>query len=331
MSEEPTDPPEGDAAPDDAVEAQSDAPQLEAASEAELSAANEPPAPTAEPSPALARCAVHEDAQATGTCVRCGNYVCPLCLDPSSDRDDMCDACRDRVGADIIPWERDDGSIFARWGRTVSTMVLRPSDTFERTQPGSWASALGFASLTGAFIGIVFTVLGICAVGLLAAVGGFDILRDDPAFAEMGSGFVTALVVAALLLYPLITVLMTDLIVVVRALLFHLPVALMDGKGGLGASMWATSYLSAVHLAWLPLAVLQQVPFIGPLLGLFGYLVIEIWYALALTTVARRYHGLEGGRATFAGWFPFLAFFALTISCCVLGMLLALSMPGMSG
>jgi hypothetical protein len=290
------------------------------------------PAPTVEApiAAAVARCAVHEDAQATGTCARCGNYVCPLCLDPSSYKDDVCESCRERIGADVIPWERGEGSWLGRWWRTSVAIVLRPSDSFERTQPGSWAAALGYASVTGGFIGFVTTALIGAMLGVLFAFGGFDVLRDDPSFAELGPGFVAAFALFAMVFYPLLSVLMTLVLVLARALLFHLSVAMMGGHGGLGASVWATSYLSAIHLTWLPLGVIQNVPFIGPVLALFGYLAIEIWYSLALTTVARRYHGLEGGRATFAGWFPFLVFFVLSISCCVLGLFLVLGTAGMA-
>jgi hypothetical protein len=59
--------------------------------------------------PGAAVCAVHMQNTASGTCARCGNYVCYQCTD--SGRFTTCEACRARTGVTDFPISRDTFSI----------------------------------------------------------------------------------------------------------------------------------------------------------------------------------------------------------------------------
>lgn len=263
-------------------------------------------------------CATHEGAPSTGSCERCGNFVCPLCLDDFSPLLFHCEACRDREGDGLIAFEQPEGGLFSRWWLTTRHMVFSSHDTLRRTRVGSPLKAFGYVSMTGALLGSLGSLMGVCALWLLGSVGGFDFTGPE---ADIMAG----MLVVMLLGYPILAPLMMMLSVLFRGLLFHLAVLMMGGEGGgAAASLWSAAYLHAITVTYVPLAILQRIPGIGAFIGLFGYLGIEVYFALGLTVVAERHHGLEGGRATFAGWFPFLVIAGLLGSCCLLGVLAVL-------
>lgn len=279
-------------------------------------------APTPARAPSGALCAVHENAQAHGACDRCGNFVCPLCLDPFGPLPGHCAACREREGGGAIAWERDEGSWLARWWQTTRDVVFRPSATFESARPRSAGPAMGYVAVTGVLMGSVLSALLAFVLILVAATGMLgDIGRDS----DLGWPIVAGIAVALLLVYPIVCVVGMLLSVCIRGLVYHGAVALVGGNGGIGASFWTVSYLHAVHVTMIPLGVIQQVPIIGPLIGFVGYLAMEVFIAVQLTRAAERYHGLEGGRAALAGWGPFLLALLLAGTCCLGTVMLALA------
>ena len=270
-----------------------------------------------------ALCAAHEGAQSTGTCERCGNFVCPLCLDVDSALPEHCESCREREGGGLIPWERDDASWLSRYWRTCKGVVFRPTRTFEESRPGSLKDATMFTLLTGLWIGGSISLLGGCAVGGLLLTGGLG--ADLSRIGGSEQGVVGVLLVCALLGYAIFTPAALVISVVIRAGIFHGVVAMLGGQGGFSASYWSMSYLHAISLSFLPLLFVQQIPVIGPFIGLIATLAIEVWYALQLSTVARRYHGLEDGRASVAGWSVFMLTVGLGLLCCLSTVGLALA------
>jgi hypothetical protein len=263
-------------------------------------------------------CAVHEGAPATGTCERCGNFVCPLCLDTRVLSDLRCAACRARGGTGQIPWESGEGSWAARWWQTCRAVIFQPTHTFSATRPGSVGAALGFVAVTGAFMGVLLGALGACALGALLGLGSLS---------EIGVGpdMMVGVLIAVIVIYPILVPIGLLFSVALRALIYHAGIAMFGGQGGIGTSFWVVSYLHAIHLTALPLLVIQQIPIIGPLIGLAAYVGIEIYYALVLTNAARNYHGLEGGRASLAGWLGFIVMAVLATTCCLFAMMFALA------
>lgn len=70
---------------------------------------------------AEAICALHSDRAATGTCERCGDYVCDECTD--SGRFALCASCRDRTGLGDFPLNRETtgfASVFSLAWRAFS-------------------------------------------------------------------------------------------------------------------------------------------------------------------------------------------------------------------
>ena len=59
-----------------------------------------------QPVPPEARCALHASAPASGTCARCGSFVCPQCLSPAGGT--FCEKCRALGEQERTPppWER---------------------------------------------------------------------------------------------------------------------------------------------------------------------------------------------------------------------------------
>jgi len=275
------------------------------------------PTASAQPTP---MCATHEGAQSTGTCARCGNFVCPLCLDALSALPDHCEDCREREGGGRILWERpEEGSWLSRWWRTCRDVILHPTRTFEDARPGSLGSAATFTVVTGGFLGVCAAALVGCLLGAVVLLmgaegtlpgGGLD--GEAGAFGLLG---IACIVVAYIVIIPAVLVVMS----LVRGTVFHLTAMAMGGEASYADSLWASFYLHGVYLLQLPLGVVQQIPLIGPMIALLALLAYEVYFAVQFTTVANRYHRLEGGRATFAGWSVFL--FAVLTGCllCVLG------------
>lgn len=271
------------------------------------------------PEVGAALCATHEGAQSTGTCARCGNFVCPLCLDEFSGLPDHCEACREHEGGGIIAFEREDLGFLKRWFQTTRDVLLSPTRTFETTRPGSIGASLGYVAFTGVAMGGTMAVCGGCAVGMLGVTGAFAEVLP----AGQDTAYFYGVLVAALASYLLLMPLGLILSAVIRSAVFHAVAKVLGAQGGYGASLWATSYLHAVSLVWMPLAVLQQIPILGPFISLAAWIGIEAYYALQLTTVARRYHGLTDGRAAAAGWAGFLTVTVLGGLCCFSAVLLA--------
>ncbi|MBX3274720.1 MAG: hypothetical protein KF729_30920 [Sandaracinaceae bacterium] len=257
-------------------------------------------------------CASHEGAQSTGTCARCGNFVCPLCLDELSALPDHCEACREREGGGLIAFERGDVGLFARWGRTTRDVLLSPTRTFEAVRPGSLGASMGYVALTGLGIGSVFAM---CIGSLIVVIAAAGLVGD--AFPDAEPAVFLGVLVAAAFFYVIMFPLVLITSACVRATIFHLAARLGGGRADYATSLWATGYLHAIALAYLPLVVLQQIPVVGVFVGLLGHLAVEVFYALQLTTAARRYHQLADGRAALAGWSGFLVIVVLGITCCL--------------
>ena len=262
-----------------------------------------------EPTPAasVARCAVHEDAQSTGVCERCGNFVCPLCLDPFSAFPDHCEACREREGADVIAWERPEGTMPARFWQTTKDLLARPSDTFDRVQPGSVQAAIAYAAILGLIGGLFQGLL----IGCLFAVGLAGTLGDAPTDQEPAMIALTSILIVGCM--PFAGVLQTLFNSCAGGLLYHLGAWIVGGRGGIGTSLWANQYLQAIMMIWWPLSLLQAVPILGSIVMLFAGLAVFVWYTIRLTHVGQRFHGLTQGRAVFAALFPMLGVVALMV------------------
>jgi len=60
-----------------------------------------------------AGCALHPAQQATGTCARCGNFMCDAC--GAYGTQTFCPTCRERTGVSAFPLGRDTWSFSALW------------------------------------------------------------------------------------------------------------------------------------------------------------------------------------------------------------------------
>jgi hypothetical protein len=245
----------------------------------------------------IPQCAVHEDAHSTQSCARCGNYACPLCLDPVSVFPEYCAACRAREGATKIAWERGDAGAFRRFWRTARDILLRPGLTFDRAEPGSPWRALSYAAIVGALngLGLVLAVLTAFAI--------YFYTRDLDRSPILRAYFVI-FPCTALVLGPLMSAIQSVALSFVYALIYHLGVRIAGGRGRFGASLWATAYLHAIWLPWLVLLPLHTVPLLGNVASIVMLLAVLLWTSIRLTQIGQRYHELSFGRAVATAWFP---------------------------
>ena len=248
-------------------------------------------------------CAVH-DVAAIRTCARCGNNVCERCLDLEALRDDLCEACRERVGGGApLPWETTDGPWWRRWLVTARRLVLAPGRTIEGAAAGDWRRALTFVALVG-------------AVGS-AAAPPFQAHRAYLAFTAEQGPFALGLM-AGVVLSLLAGSLFQVTFATGRAVAFQLAARLAGARPRWRVSLWACGYAHAVY-ALVPLAhALRLLPaLLTGLAVLLGALALEVGVAVSLTRSARVHHRLPPGRAAFAGWAPFLALLVLGGVCLI--------------
>lgn len=251
-----------------------------------------------------ALCAVHTTQQAFATCARCGNYACAYCL---GDRD-VCAACVARDLGDVVPWERKDLPVYARFWRTTREVITQPSRFFGELRSTSTGAALTYAALVPLLlVGVVVLPLGLCGFAAFAAA----------ARSRVGAGEAAILLVIAVGL-PLAAPAFTLVGTLLRSVVFHVAAKAAGGRGTFDVSLRACAYMAAFLYVSALANVLGIVPFCGPFLVLGVFLVDLAWSGFVLTVVARERHGLAGARAALAGWLPsallglvLLAFFAL--------------------
>lgn len=247
-------------------------------------------------------CAVH-DAAAIRTCARCGNNVCERCLDHEALRDDLCEACRERVGGGApLPWETADGSWWRRWLVTARGLVLAPVRTIEGAAAGDWRRALTFAALVGG-------AQAIAPLGVVLYRGWSSYVRPPRPGVALG----VAVVWLSLLLGAALAQIGWAAL---RGLAFHLAARLSGSRRGWRVSLWSAGYAHGAYLLTAGLFALELVP--APVRGLLVLLLllgVEALVAIGLVAAARVHHRLPFGRAAFAGWAPFLALLVLGAGC----------------
>ncbi|MHB8875333.1 MAG: hypothetical protein ACYC8T_16735, partial [Myxococcaceae bacterium] len=175
------------------------------------------PAPQgAPPAVAGARCALHPERTASGTCPRCGNFACDEC---SLGGTTLCPACRAQVagptGREPTPWERrgELGLVQGLW-QTWKQTLFEPERFWRSVQPGgSSADALFYAwalTLVAAVPTFLMTVLNFKSIQAQMEQLTSQMKDLPPEFAEWMARIgehagVAALVLTAstVLLYPL--------------------------------------------------------------------------------------------------------------------------------
>lgn len=224
-----------------------------------------------------ASCAIHSDTPATGTCPRCGNFVCGRCeLDDAK----QCPACVKLVGATnrvVLPWERraELGVIQAFFAQ-AKLAVLKPGEYVSGITPdGSWRDAFFFGWLVSAFVGVVtipynafnFWSQGAQMKQSLAPLGNGDTIRSILSLYEwLGAhAFVGALAlgVYTVVIYPPMFFLNSG------AQHLGLSFAGVTDRKPFAATMRASAYGHAVN-------VLLAIPVIGGIAGIYS-LVLQVW------------------------------------------------------
>jgi hypothetical protein len=231
---------------------------------------------------ARASCAMHPDVGATGTCSRCGNFMCDTCSENGTSP--HCPTCRQRAGASF-PLHRDAWTVgqlwdvcwkvFQReWGMLSLAALISLGVTFGAQlfiNVGAGIGAAVDSVVLAAVLGVVGfvgqqVVQGLVQLGLLRVC--FDALegrRVDVArlFSQMHK-----------VVPYLLTLLLIMLIVVV-------PLALLFGLGALAALGAGALNLADLNEGASTEQVMESlVPFLGIMAMVSVVLVVPLAYAL---------------------------------------------------
>lgn len=262
-----------------------------------------------QPLPPEARCAVHPTNASSGTCGRCGSFICVQCLGP--DGAPYCEKCRalGDVGRTPPPWERRGelgliAAFIAQW-----KMSIFEPDKFWRSVPpeGSTGQALLYAWL----------------VGLLQAVPAFLIQALN--FSQVKSSLMTAIpnlpewvdslnpwVFSAALTLP---------VVVLFPASFYLSSAMVH----LGCKLWGAGDRGFSATARV-LGYAQGPLLVGwvPMLGFVGVVYVVVLQVMGIS----RLHGTTGGKAALG-----LLTIPILLTCCLGtgGFIFVLTMLGNAG
>ncbi|MBM4782574.1 MAG: hypothetical protein GQE15_33275 [Archangiaceae bacterium] len=251
-----------------------------------------------------ASCALHPDTAATGTCSRCGNFVCGRCeLDDAK----QCPSCVKLVGAStrvVLPWERraELGLVSAFFAQ-AKLAVFKPGEYVAAITPeGSWRDAFFFGWLVSGFVAVVsipynafnFWSQGAQMKQSLAPLGNGETIRSIVNLYEW-LGANPLLAAAAMSLY---TVAIYPPMFFLNSGTQQLGLALAGAtdRKPITATMRASAYGHAVN-------VLLAIPVIGGLAGIYS-LVLQVW---ALRTV----HNTTTMKAVVAS-----LWFSIVLGCC---------------
>lgn len=251
-------------------------------------------------------CAVHPGQPAYTTCARCGNFACSYCL---GDRD-VCGACVARDEGEVIPWERKDLSLLARFWRTTRDVIAAPVRALCEQRSTSNGAAMSYALVAPAIP--TFATLLCCAP--LTVVG--LMLQPRPLGGMEAESFVVGVVaiVVGFAFIPL-GVLGATLI---RSVIFHATARAVGGIGGFDVSLRACAYMTAFIYVDLCGALLAWIPIVGAVIALFVLVVELVWSGRTLTATARAHHGLVDRRAAIAGWTVPLLYFLFGLAALLL-------------
>ncbi len=243
--------------------------------------------------PSGAICAVHVGVFASGTCPRCGNFVCERCLAPGQGL--HCARCRELVDVtrEPPPWERRAElgffpALLEQWKKTMFS-----PEKFWRSVPadGPVLDALLYAWLLGAVQAVPALLVQVWNFGSMKAQLSQALRGDVPAWLDSVSPWVFAavLTLGTVVIYPLSYYLGAGLI--------HLG-CLVTGAAPKGF----TPTLRIMGYAQAPV-VFAWIPGVGAFLGF--YVLVQQIIGVA------RVHETTGLRAAIG-----VLLFPLVLGCC---------------
>lgn len=201
--------------------------------------------------PAGAVCAVHPVIPATGTCGRCGNFICGQCLGPEGGA--YCEKCR-ALGAGgrvLPPWERRDELGFVTAAIEQWKLSMFKPEQFWRSLPaeGSSTDPLLFAWLMGVLQAIPSFFVQMLNYGQMKTVlGQLGKTGLPPFLTDMSPAVYAAMItLPVLVFYPLSFYL--------GSAITHLGCKMWGaGPKGFTATARVMGYSQApMLLAWVPL------------------------------------------------------------------------------
>lgn len=237
------------------------------------------------------QCPLHPANSATGTCSRCGNFVCQECSQLGANGELICDACRARTGAgqifEPIPWEqRSSLGLVNALLKTIQLALLRPNELFSRMRVDNIDGALSYYWINAAAGGF-FSVLWQIVLSSLGMASG-----SNRAIAGISQVlFYVLIALAGAVLAPIGLYL--------SALLFHLGTIIFKcSNSGFNATFRSVAYASSP--AWINI------------IPVCGGAIAGIWSLIILTVGIKTTQRTSTGKAIASVLVP-----PLVLSCCV--------------
>lgn len=232
--------------------------------------------------PAGAKCRVHPETPAAGTCARCGSFACGVCLSQRGQAG-LCAECLERAGA--LPWdERDTLGLWRAWWRTCVKLISTPGSTLEYARAEGPLGGSVLFTLLSTVAGFGPTVLLYLLVFVPMMLLGVSKSEAVPALSGVFIGVGAVVYVVMLLAMQVVSVL-------VLGGLDHLMLHLLGAQ--------PKSYEVSVRANALAL---------GPaLIGLVPFCGLYVWplWALVLRVIAlMSLHKTTAGKAVLAVLVP---------------------------
>lgn len=265
-----------------------------------------PPPPPPPGTTGGARCGFHPEAPATGTCQRCGTFICGACERRGPDGSLYCPQCHQLLGlTEGAPtaWEdRAQRGAIKGYFQTIKDVCFAPERFWRSVDPTQrWVDALLFAWLTNAIATLVALPITLLQYG--SQMEAVSSQPDMPeAFRRVMEAFASPAMMA---LFVLGTVVLYPVGFLISSGIFHLMMMIVGGnKNGFAATARALGYASA------PLLV-ASIPCVG-IIGSVYSLVLWVW-GLSATHRTEWWRPLVG----------LVVFFGLFF-CCAIGIAFAI-------
>lgn len=228
--------------------------------------------------PLGARCHLHSNATAVGTCIRCGAYLCTSCVRPGA-AGVICGPCEGQgAGLEAVPWEQSDRNWLVRFAKTAAQVWKEPLAGLETgakrsntgLPPGPTDKALSFL---GVLLLVMLPYHAYSATIFLSRV-------DGPPTAH-------ALVVLGVLTEAAVRLFLGTAL---GAVIFHGIASVSRGQGKFSDALRPIAYWQSWQLWTVPVSLLVALQVPMPLFLVQGILGV----VLMVTFVARMYRAGTG-------------------------------------
>jgi hypothetical protein len=240
-------------------------------------------------------CAVHQDREATGSCVRCGNSFCEIDRRVQARGRDLCQTCHLDPRARALPVEVPGGGWWASCARTLAQIVAHPNQSFRSVlEPVAHTTVLRF------LFSVRLVPWGVAVGALFVRWLSTDPGAVAPIRTSIASQMVGLQLAQVVSLWALISVpLLIPFLYFLSGIAAHVVMALTGGAHRtIGATLRAIGYSSSVLVLVVgalevPLLLADLAPEIWAIA--VGSVVVLSWWLMAVALARTHGTGLVRG------------------------------------